>query len=830
MAKQSKNETSQKPSGFDINKLIPEKFHNLAAIGLIVLVFIIFFNPMYFGGKSFQSGDIITIKSMTSYVEKDREGFSLWNPYIFCGIPAYATGTELRWWDLIGNIYSYGKYLVGQVFSVEYAMHTINLFLIALTSFFFMRSRKADALISLTVALAATFSTGIVFFIFVGHITKMISLAAFPLILMMLLKFNERIKLLDVLIMIAFMHFVVLGAHVQIIFYIFLTVAIYYIFYFIKSFLEKDKLLTKQLFKSAGVVVVSIIVAMLMSLDTYASLWEYNQTSTRGTKSIIAQADEQKSEQEFYDYATNWSFSPGEIMTFVVPSYYGFGNTTYQGPLTNNEPAQINTYFGPMPFVDVAMYMGSIIFFLGLFGFYVKRKDPFVQFLGVVVILFLLMSFGKNFSFIYDLFYHYVPFFNKFRVPSMILTIIQISFPIVAGLGIMQLMESKKQNDLRIEKSLRVLTIFFGSAFLLSIVLGSVIGDWFISHIQSAGEKGMRFQQIHTWMADTFRTDLTLSMLFTFAAFGTLYLYFKNKLNISLAVAIIAILILVDLFRIGSRGAHYSDDTDFKNVFTQPDYITSIKNQNDSEPYRILNLKEQGLGSLSQNSNFNVYFLEQDFHGYSSVKPRTYQDLMDVAGPTNPTLWRMLNVKYITVDKPIQFPGFTEISSNPSTVVYKNESALPRAYFVDSVATLSSLEVLNLIKNNLFDPKKLAYLEDENINTEKPDSSATTKIIKYDEALIQVEVNASGNNFLFLGDTYYPNGWKAFIDGIETPIYRTNHGFRGVLVSQGKHLIEFKYEPQSFILGKYVSLTLNLVVIGLFIVGFIFSKKQKAQQ
>ncbi len=97
-------------------------------------------------------------------------------------------------------------------------------------------------------------------------------------------------------------------------------------------------------------------------------------------------------------------------------------------------------------------------------------------------------------------------------------------------------------------------------------------------------------------------------------------------------------------------------------MFKKPDYVKVIEEQNDKEPFRILNLKQDGTpGSFNQNSNFNAYFLLEDFYGYSGIKPRAYQDIIDVVGPVNATLWRMLNVKYIITEKQVQFPGLAPI-------------------------------------------------------------------------------------------------------------------------------------------------------------------------
>jgi len=71
-------------------------------------------------------------------------------------------------------------------------------------------------------------------------------------------------------------------------------------------------------------------------------------------------------------------------------------------------------------------------------------------------------------------------------------------------------------------------------------------------------------------------------------------------------------------------------------------------------------------------------------------------------------------------------------------------------------------------------------------------------------------------------------GWKAFIDGNETKIYRANHGFRGILVPKGEHKIEFIYEPESFYISKYLSLSFSsIIMIGL-IIGIVLNLRKKS--
>ena len=842
MAKQQKKgshaQTGLNEIGFSFGKFIPEKYQTPALLLLILLLILIFFSPVMFGDKTTQSGDLIQVKSLREYATKNHDGFSLWNPYIFCGMPAVATSMSLRWFDLTASIYSYTTRIYSSFFRDYNAIYTFSFLILAFTSFMFMRRFGASRSVSFLVAVATAFSTGILLFFYIGHITKLMSLALFPFILMMLFKFQKEIKLFDLFLFAFGLHVLVLGAHVQIVFYFALTTMIYFIYFFIRSFVTKDKFLQKQLLKSLGVTVAAGLIAFLMSFDTYSQLYEYKPYSTRGTKSLTEEQNPGTPVQsESYEYATNWSFSPGEVLTFIVPSYYGFGNSTYNGPLSQNQDAPVNTYFGQMRSVDMPMYMGIIIFALGLLALFVRWKEPVIQFFGIIVLLFLLISFGNNFPVVYNLMYHYFPLFNNFRAPSMILTVLQITFPILAGFGVMKIITLRNEKNPKLEKVLRNATIFFAGLFALSIILGGSLGGWFTQrindHIALIGQsqQSKMFTALSEYMSDMFKTDFIIALALLTLTAGISYVYVTSKLNKELFVLGLVVMILFDLFRIGNRGASYADTEQIKELFREPEYISVIKKQNEKDPYRILNMKRDGMGTASNNANYNVYFLQEDLSGYSAVKPRSYQDIIEAVTPANFTLWRMLGVKYVVTDKPFPFEYFSQISmsSDSTTFVNQNNMALPRIYFVDSVAQKPPVEILNAIKENSFNPKKLAFVNSLDFKFDKGDSTNSAKISEYKEEQITAETKSQGNCFLFFGTTYLP-GWKAFVDKTETTIHKTNHGFMGIVVPKGEHKVEFVYEPKSFVLGKYLSLILNLVMFGGLGLTFFLSRKKNAPE
>ncbi len=837
-AKEKKNLKSEKKiketflNSFNLDNYIPQKFQTLVLLLTVLVIFILFYYPLYFGGKTFQSGDIITSESSRTYVKNHEGGFTLWNPYIFCGMPAYAMSVGYKWFNIVYVITNSVRSVFSAPFNNQYAMWTFYLVALAYTMYFFMMNRTQNRLVSLFSALTVSFSTGIVVFLYIGHVTKLTAIFVFPVILLLLLNFQKQIKLLDVMLLLFFMPVMFLGWHVQIIFYIFFAVLIYFIYYFISALRSKDNFLTKQLLKSAVIFLFAVLVGLGTMSDNFTQVWEYTPYSTRGTESILDResGNLKKTETDFYEYATNWSFSPGEILTWIIPSYYGFGKSVYNGPLSQNQDVEVNTYFGQMPFVDVAMYMGVIVFFLAIFSMIINWKDKLVRYLTILAFIATLISFGRTFPIAYDLMFHYFPFFDKFRVPSMILVLVQLSFPILAGLGIAKIISLKNENDKKYDNLVRNIFFVLSGIFILTIILGSPIKSWFISHINAAGEKGTRLQQIHDYMADMFLTDARLAFFFSAAVFGLIFAYLKSFLSRDLMITFIIVISLVDIFRINHRGETYQEIQNIEQLFQKPEYVSAIQSLNDKSVFRILNLKQDGsLGSVQQNSNFNAYFLLQDLYGYSGIKPRAYQDYMDILGnPANATLWRMANVKYVILDNPVSMAGLSPVYSGNKTFVYQNANALPRAYFVNSVQKATALEILNKVKNNQFDPKEIAFVEDADLQVDKPDSATYVEIEKYGDENIHLKVKASGNNFLFLGDTYVGKGWKAYVDGNETKIFRANHNFRGIIVPAGEHKIHFEYLPESFVITKNISLILSsLVVLGLLVsIGMNFRKKK----
>lgn len=838
MAKKTKRPVRQKkekqPAGFSLDSILPLKYQIPAALIILFVLLLIFLAPMYFGGQTFQSGDIMAHNSSAPYFDQEKDSFTLWNPYLFGGMPSYAIGIELPWFSLVYVIFYGARQLFTSFAAIEYAQWSFYLIILGITTFFLVRRLTHNTMISLFAGVSTSFSTGLMLFLFIGHVTKLTALAWFPLVLLMLFDLQREVRFVYIPALIIIVQLLIAGFHVQVIFYIFMAIGIYYLVLFTISFVKKNADLRARLLKSLGIFAACTVVASLLWADKFTQIYEYSEYSTRGSKSIVEQesGETQKQDSDYYEYHTNWSFSIGEMMTFIVPSWYGFGNSHYKGPLSNNQEIKINTYFGQMMFVDVPMYMGVLVFFFALFGLYANWKKPFVKFLGILSVVALLLSFGRNFPVLFDLFFFYFPYFDKFRVPSMSLILVQMAFPVLAGYGLWRIVQLRDEADKRLESIVKYAAFAFTGIFALSLLLQGPIGEWFIGRVQET-PKGNQFARIFDYMEGMFITDLLVAFGFSAAAFWAAYGYLQRKLTADLMVLAVFVLSLIDLWRINDRAASYTDAAAMEANFTPPGYVEAIQQRNDSEPFRVLNLKQDGSpGSVNQNTNYHMHFLLEDFYGYSGIKPRAYQDYNDVVGLANPTMWRMLNVKYVVTDRELPFPNMNVIHREGESTLYLNNNALPRLYFVDSVAYKRSFDVLQAVKQNAFDPKHVAYIQEEaDLQIDPPTTKSSISYVDYQDEIIKLDVNATGNHFLFVGNTYLPSGWNAYIDGEEAHIYRTNHGFMGIIVPEGERRVEIQYLPASFVFSKYLVLILSIMALAALFVGLYMEwKRHKASQ
>lgn len=151
--------------------------------------------------------------------------------------------------------------------------------------------------------------------------------------------------------------------------------------------------------------------------------------------------------------------------------------------------------------------------------------------------------------------------------------------------------------------------------------------------------------------------------------------------------------------------------------------------------------------------------------------------------------------------------------------LFRNRKALPRAWLVPRVVSVSPQTALRVIQTGVlpdgrpFDARRMALVED---GTERDfgllDSAAAVRIVAYAPSAIALESDSPTAAFLVLSEIDYP-GWFAAVDGQPVPIERTNYILRGLPLTAGRHRIEVVYRPRSVLIGMAISITAVVLLI-----------------
>ena len=374
-----------------------------AAVILALLV-VVFFNAVVVGGKTFVSPDTTAPAGFVRVGELSLQHdhvYPLWNPFVFLGMPSFASGT-------------YNPYIYPPDWPVAVLQRLLPLpeltwmllyyFVAGFAMFLLAREWGARAEGAILAGAAFVFAPNLVAVGSHGHGSQLVDSAYIPLLLWLAARWMRRGGLSTLAALALAGGFQMLRGHVQICFYTWLAVGLYALCEWVAAARAPAEL-GRRTARLAGVAAAAAIAFGLAGLYNLP-LHDYASYSIRGSSEGGGVG---------MDYATQWSMAPYELPAIVVPSWVGFGG---------------QTYWGSMPFTDYPnAYIGMVAVLLALPAF-LAGGVPRV-FALVLALLALTISFGKHFP-LYGLLYAHLPLFNKFRIPVMIVILFQVS----AALGL----------------------------------------------------------------------------------------------------------------------------------------------------------------------------------------------------------------------------------------------------------------------------------------------------------------------------------------------------------------------------------------------------------
>ena len=513
-------------------------------------------------------------------------------------------------------------------------------------------------------------------------------------------------------------------------------------------------------------------------------------------------------------------------MALISPRFYGGTSQEYytgdKVPQLKNR--KIPGYWGKMPFTQSSEYLGIVIIIFALAGIWFNRKDSFVITLSIFLAFSLLLAFGRHFPPLYKLFFYYLPYFSKFRAPMMILTLVQFLLVILSLYGINELL---KEFNLLKYKTILIISGFF---FLIGLI--PVLNPGMLAYTSAADSQYASNPQVLN-MLKAARQDMmvqdTIRMLFIIAVLiSSITLLYIKRINRDLFIIGIILLASIDMISISYRFMKQANLIHIERIeqqYFRPTKTDQILSE-DTKHHRIL-----ALGNLFQSNDLAYRY--QIIGGYSAIKPQLIQDIIDnnlfTNIPTDPINWNvvnMLNGKYILSPVQLQYSGLgvLNVDENKRTILYRNDNSLNRVYFIQSIITLDSeREIVEYLNRPDFDPSKVALIT-ENINQRRYSIASTATITSYTPNQIDLVVSCQDSAFMVLADTYYPIGWKAYIDENATHIYQTNHVLRGIIIPPGDHSVSFKFAPQSYYRSKWLSILFTYLTWTVLLGSLLFQK------
>lgn len=806
-----------------------DRYPDWVAIGIIILLLFIFFNPIIFGQKTLLPPDSVASKGLQKFkTEAIEQGtFPLWNPYIFSGMPSFASlSTIPLYFNPINWLLSKSLWLVsfGQIGDRSSVIVLVaNYILLGGMVYLLLRSKKISPGAALFSGLAMVFMPQAIAYAAFSHPWKLGVAVFIPLLFLLVDKLLERRNLLFFSLTGLGVGLQLLRLHVQICFYTQLMIGIYLVYWVVGEIRKKTR--WYRILKGVGLVIGAVLMGLLVASILYLSIWEYSHYSIRGGGETGGLD---------YGYATGWSFPPSEITTFLIPSFMGFGR---------------ETYWGPMPFTDLPLYFGLITLLLGGFALLLNRNKTTV-FFAILAVTALLISFGRHLPVLYGPMFKLMPFFNKFRAPKMIHILFEFCMVILAAYGLQALLDFQEdKKGLKLRRIRRYLTGFgvvLGLLFVFLLVGKGVYLGW-ASKLQSPEAAYDKALQDGLKAVVIFGCSAVLILLTARARLNRRWLPF-----------LLSGMLMLDFWLVNRRFVEPMPMTNRDALYSETEDIATLKETEGF--FRIL--------PESDSRSPNGYMIHgiQSVQGYHGAKLRNYQDLLSAFGFDNrpsdflrkylkiedgqfrwkrfdeveqPILeahrafLRMMNVRFVVTPYPLSDldPAFRLISAprtRSGSAVFEFAGFLPRVFFPEEVLPVEGKEaILGYLSSGDFDPGRTAVVEERIPFEFRYDQDNRANIVEYEIHRIVIQAEIASPALMVLSEVYYPAGWKAYVDGRETRIYKTDYVLRSIALDPGVHRIEFVFEPKMVSLGKGLGFSAFFLLAVGAVIGFLSDKKRR---
>ena len=813
------------------------------ALGAVVFFLVLSYGfvPQVLDGKIVNQSDISGYVGMSHEMSEWNAAHpddpTYWTDSMFGGMPTTAISTQ-NGGDATQGIYN--LLLTGK-------RPATYLFITLLGAFLLMLALGVSWPLALGGAVAIAFCSYNFQIIQVGHNTKMQAIAFFPWVLAALVYTYRSIEsksrwlakvLLGAVLFSLALSMQIKANHQQITYYLAILVMLYALVEFI-DILRKRKDRIGRFFIASALLLVVGGVGIATNVNKLLPLAKYTPNTMRGG-SELTQEGAVKGGGLDLDYATAWSYGWEELPNMMIPNFNGGSSSQAVDPAKSEtikllrQAGQSNLreiakglplYWGPQPFTAGPMYMGAITMFLFILGLFLyKGKDKWWIIVGTIIAI--LMAVGSHFMAFTKLCFNVLPLYNKFRTVSMALVVLQVTLPVLGFLTLDHIVRDGYDRKSFLRKS-GIAFALTGGLSLLFFLIPTLAGDF-----TSAADAGQQDILVEAFQADRIallRQDALISF-FLIAGAWALLLWAslsekKNPIRKVIASLAICALVLVNMFAVGKRylnADHFTTPKDFNKPFAERPVDKMIKADTDPS-YRVLDLSVNVFNSAVPS------YHHKSVGGYSPAKLQRYQDLIEhyltgeinkIYGvlqtaetiddiengmPDTPVL-NALNTRYIILD-----------GEYPPVV---NANAFGNAWFVDEVVKAATPDEEIAFLGSV-DLKRQAVIgKDMSVSTFAPaDTTDAIILTSYAPNELKYHYSASADRLAVFSEIYYPDGWKAEVDGKPVDVVRADWTLRAAALPAGEHDVVMRFEPKSYVVGAGISRASSIALILLLLIS-----------
>ncbi|MEZ4388467.1 MAG: hypothetical protein R3D98_13030 [Candidatus Krumholzibacteriia bacterium] len=798
-------------------------------LGVFVLLALLYPGPM-FEGTVYGSADASAADAFRQVGDASRHQgeYPFWNPYLFVGMPTFGS-----------LAYTLGVYPPTYLFEFLHTRLGLppltwlfgHLLLGGVGVWWLLGRWRLPWSARLLGCVGWLWFARVVAWGVHGHGSKLAAAMALPWLVGLAWEVlvRGRVRSAGLLALVLGLQF--LRGHVQISYYTLLLLGALTLWNLLWPLGDGARPAWRERVRRLGLMSLAVVLGLAVGSVLLMPVHEYAALSTRGESGASGGGGSP------FDYATQWSLAPEDLAAMVIPAAAGFGKATYAGR---------------MPFTDYPNYLGLLLPALAAAAWLTRRRS-LVAALAVVSVLAIVLAMGRFSPGLYQAAYAVLPYFSKFRVPSMVLVLPALLVAVLAAFGAHALSGLDDAAAGRLRR-VAVALLGLGAVLTLAGATGAVAGayrDHLAALAARSGKPSVPELLDAAWSLH--RALLVRQGLVLLAAGGALVFAagrasFRRVGLMPVLCVLVAIDLgsvarlvtqperaLIDVVRTADGGARLAPAARLEHRW-RPDQRVQLPADLARDLAGIVGHdRVLPLGDDAGNNAFMTAGI-RSLGGYHAAKPAAAEAIRQrlFNGVPQGRVARWLGAAAITYPGTLGPDALALLADRGLTLrpegqpasgrmIYRLADPLPRARLVSAwrpavPAPEDGLEpFLDAVADGRHDPAELVVLDAAPSPAPESGPEPLPRPEFIDDGLDRVVLRARTPRpaLLLLADQAAP-GWRVSVDGEPSRLLVADHMLRAVALPAGDHEVRFEYRDPAFARGIRLAcggLLVSLVLI-----------------